>query len=149
YFLVKLLTLTPANTSMAGTTVQNLDEIATALNIGGGSQQILSDLLGIARTAVLTRRADFVTAFISNVVATHPNSPAGTLPLRFYDAMNNMTPWLALLGPVAGGHAGIFDPSAGTSAQVLGASFSITASGTSNVRAHQGVVLGPASASAG
>jgi hypothetical protein len=98
---------------------------------------------------VLTTRADFVTKFISNVVATHPNAPAGTLPLRFYDAMNNMTPWTALLGPVGGGHAGIFDPGTPTSAQVLGASFSITASGTSNVRAHQGVVLGPASASAG
>ena len=149
YILVKLLTLTPAHTIVAGTIVQNLDVIASDLAIGGGAQQMLSDVLGIARTAVLTTRADFVTKFISNVVATHPNAPAGTLPLRFYDAMNNMTPWTALLGPVGGGHAGIIDPSTPTSAQVLGAGFSITASGTSNVRAHQGVVLGAASASAG
>jgi hypothetical protein len=110
YILVKLLTLTPAHTIVAGTIVQNLDVIASDLAIGGGAQQMLSDLLGIARTAVLTTRADFVTKFISNVVATHPNAPAGTLPLRFYDAMNNMTPWTALLGPVGGGHAGIIDP---------------------------------------
>jgi len=149
YYLVRLLTLTPANSVLTGTTVQNLVDIASSLSIGGGVQQILSDLLGIARTAVLTRRADFVTAFISNVVATHPNTPAGTLPLRFYDAMNSMTPWSALLGPIGGGHAGIFDPGAPVSAQVLGASFSITANGTSNVRVHEGVVLGLAPASAG
>ena len=149
YHLVKLLTLTPANTSLTGTTVQSLVDIASSLGIGGGAQQMLSDLLGIARTTVLTRQADYVTAFISNVVATHPNTPAGTLPLRFYDAMNNMTPWSALLGPIGGGHAGIIDTAAPPSAQVLGANFSITANGTSNVRPHQGVVLGPLSASAG
>ena len=149
YYLVRLLTLTPANSVLTGTTVQSLVDIASSLSIGGGAQQIISDLLGIVRTAVLTRQADFVTAFISNVVATHPNAPAGTLPLRFYDAMNNMTPWSALFGPIGGGHAGIFDPGTPVSAQVLGASFSITASGTSNVRVHQGVMLGLASASAG
>lgn len=149
YNLVKLLTLTPANTSVSGTTVQGLDTVASALGIGGGAQQMISDLLGITRTAVLTRRADFVTTFISNVVATHPSAPAGTMPLRFYDAMNNMTPWSALFGAMPGGHPGIIDPAVPVSAQVLGASFSITASGTSNVRAHQGIVLGVAAASAG
>ena len=149
YILVKLLTLTSANSVLTGTTVESLNGIASDLSIGGGAQQMLADLLGIARTAVLMRQADFVTAFVSNVVATHPNAPAGTLPLRFYDAMNNMTPWLSLFGPIGGGHAGIFDPSAPTSAQALGANFSITANGTSNVYAHQGVVLGLGSASAG
>ena len=149
YNLVKLLTLTPANTYFSGTIVQNLVDVANSLGIGGGASQIVSDLLGIARTAALTRQSDFVTTFVSNVVATHPSAPAGTLPLRFYDAMNNVSTWGALFGPIGGGHPGIFDPSAPASAQVLGASFSITASGTSNVRAHQGVVLGPATASAG
>jgi len=149
YNLVKLLTLTPANTSVTGTTVQGLVDVASSLGIGGGAQQILSDLLGIVRTTALTRQADYVTTFISNVVATHPNAPAGTLPLRLYDAMNNMVTWSSLFGPISGGHPGIIDPAVPTSAQVLGASFSITAGGTSNVRAHQGVVLGPASASAG
>ena len=150
YNLVKLLTLTPANASLTGTTVQNLVDIASSLGIGGGAQQMISDLLGIARTAVMTRQADYITTFISNVVATHPNAPAGILPLRFYDAMNNMAPWGPLFGPISGGHPGIIDPAVATSAQVLGASFSITANGTSNVRAHQGVVLlAPASASAG
>jgi len=149
YVLVKLLTLTPANTSVAGTTVSTLDDVASALVIGGGAQQIVADVLGITRTAVQTRQVDFVTAFISNVLTTHPNAPAGTLTLRFYDAMNNVTPWSSLFGPISGGHVGIFDPATPISAQVLGASFSITANGTSNVYAHQGVVLGPASASAG
>lgn len=149
YNLVKLLTLTPANTSVTGTTVHSLVDVASSLGIGGGAQQMISDVLGIARTAVLTKQADFVTTFISNVVATHPNAPAGTLPLRFYDAMNDMGPWGTRFGPISGGHPGIMDPAVPASAQVLGAAFSITAGGTSNVRAHQGVVLGPASASAG
>ena len=149
FILVKLLTTTSANAYLSGTSVENLDGIASDLGIGGGSEQMLSDLLGIVRTRELIRHADFVTAFMSNVVVTHPNATAGTFPLRLYDAMNNMTPWPALLGQISGGHAGIIDPSAPVTAQVLGASFSITASGTSNARAHQGVVLGTASASAG
>ena len=149
YNLVKLLTLTPANTYFNGTIVQSLVDVANSVGIGGGAQQIIADLLGMPRTATLTTQAGFVTTFISNVVKPHPNAPAGTFPQRFYDAMNNMTPWSALFGPISGGHVGIFDPSVPVSAQVLGASFSITASGTSNVHVHQGVVLGPASASAG
>jgi hypothetical protein len=148
YRLVRLLTLTPANSYLSGSIEQPLINIASSLSIGGGAPQMISDTLGIARTVPLTTQAGFDTTFISNVVKPHPNAPAGTFPLRFYDALNGMTPWGTLLGP-NGAHPGILDPSVPVSAQVLGPSFSITASGTSNVRAHQGVVLGPASASAG
>ncbi len=146
--LVKLLTLTPANTSFNGTSVQSLVDVANALSVAGGAQQMLADTLGIAINAPISTQAGFVTTFISNVVKSHPNAPAGTFPLRFYDALNGMTPWNALLG-ANGAHPGIFDPSVPVSAQVLGAGFSITANGTSNVHVHQGVVLGPSAASAG
>jgi excisionase family DNA binding protein len=52
YNLVRLLTLTPANSVLTGTTVQDLVDIASSLSIGGGEQQMLSDLLGISRTSV-------------------------------------------------------------------------------------------------
>lgn len=149
YRLVRLLTLTPANTVFAGTIDASLVDVANSVGIGGGAQQLLADTLGIVRTAPLTTQAGFDTTFIANVVKSHPNAPAGTFPLRFYDAMNNMTPWGTLFGLAGNGHPGIFDPAVPPSAQVLGASFSITANGTSNVHVHQGVVLGPASASAG
>jgi hypothetical protein len=148
FTFVRLMTLTPANSILTGSIDESLNDVATAFGIGGGAQQLVADTLGIARTAPLTTQAGFVTTFVSNVVKSHPNAPAGTFPLRFYDAMNGMSPWNALLGP-NGAHPGVFDSSFPVSAQVLGAGFSITANGTSNVHVHQGVVLGSASASAG
>jgi hypothetical protein len=149
YNLVRLLTLTSANSYLSGTTVEDLTFIASTVGIGGGAQQMIADLLGISLTTELTKRPDFVTAYISNVVATHPSSPAGTLPVRLYDAMNNMATWTTLLGPASNGHPGFFDSSGVPSTQVLGTTFSITANGISNVHAHQGLVLGPSLASAG
>ncbi|HZX89677.1 MAG TPA: hypothetical protein VFE67_03470, partial [Rudaea sp.] len=68
YRLVRLLTLTPANSYLSGSIEQPLINIASSLSIGGGAPQMISDTLGIARTVPLTTQAGFDTTFISNVV---------------------------------------------------------------------------------
>jgi hypothetical protein len=140
--LIRLITETPANSVVDGTSVQSLKDIANALSIGGGYQQILADTLGIARTRELVTLPNLVNVLRTRFMATHPAMPAtGFIPITFYETMNDLTPLAATLGP-ASPHAGILDPAVSTTTTVFGPAFKLSLSGPSNVWTFQGVVLG-------
>src|SRR5690606_22076704 len=73
YSLLRILTMTPANARVAGTSIAGMQGLADALNIGGGFGQILSEALGIARNEEFITTPELVTALKRNVLATHPN----------------------------------------------------------------------------
>ncbi len=145
YAMVRILTMTPANAKVAGTSIAGLQEIADGgffgITIGGGFSQILSDALGIPRTQEFLPTETTAQALLEGVVAPHPNTgPAGELTITLWDAMNDLAPMAERLGPV-GEHPGIVDPSEPPSAQVLGPDFRMVLGAQSNLRWYDGVDL--------
>jgi hypothetical protein len=145
YAMVRILTMTPANAQVAGTSIAGLQELADGrffgITIGGGFSQILSDALGIPRTQEFLATETTAQALLEGVVATHPNTgPDGQLAITLWDAMNDLAPMAERLGPV-GDHPGIVDPAEPPSAVVLGPDFRMILGAQSNLRWYDGVDL--------
>ena len=146
YAMVRILTMTPANTQVAGTSIAGLQEIADGeffgLTIGGGFSQILSEALGIARTQEFLGTETTAAALRDGIVAPHPNTgPGGELTITLWDAMNDLSPMAERLGP-AGDHPGIVDADEPPFAQVLGPDFRMVLGARSNLRWYDGIDLG-------
>ena len=60
FSMVRLLTMTPANVVVTGTSLENLSGLADALGIGGGFHDILADTLGVPATQESASRAPTV-----------------------------------------------------------------------------------------
>jgi hypothetical protein len=141
FALVRLLTMTPANVEVTGTSIAQLRGIADALGLGGGFSQILADTLRIARTREIVTTASVVTALRTRWMASHPNVPAdGTLPVTLFDAMNDLTPLGARFGP-AGGHPGVLDPGSPPRSAVFTPAFRMVILADSNLRWLDGLQL--------
>ena len=145
YSMVRLLTMTPANAQVAGTSVAGLQELADGgffgITIGGGFSQILADSLGIGRTDEFLSTETTAQALLDNVVATHPHTgPAGELPITLWDVMNDLAPMAELLGP-AGDHPGIVDPASPPSGAVFTDEFAMVLTADSNLVWHDGIDL--------
>ncbi len=147
YSLVRVLTMTPANAVVAGTSVEGLQDIADGailgIEIGGGFNQILADTLGVARTTEIVGTTAVVAAMQAKWMASHPAlaPTGGRIPVTMYDALNDLAPLGPKLGP-AGGHPGVLDPAAPPSGTVLLPSFKVVLKALSNLRWKDGVVLG-------
>ena len=146
YAMVRILTMTPANAQVAGTSIAGLQEIADGgffgITIGGGFSQILSEALGIARTREFLATETTAEALRDGVVAPHPNTgPNGELTVTLWDAMNDLAPMAERLGP-AGGHPGIVDAADPPFSEVLGPDFRMVLGARSNLRWYDGVDLG-------
>ncbi|TVR00474.1 MAG: hypothetical protein EA398_11250 [Deltaproteobacteria bacterium] len=146
YALVRLLTMTPANVSVDGTSIAGLQELADGgffgITIGGGFSQILADALGIARTDSIVSIDSAAAAFRDRFVASHPEvDEDGALRVSLYDALRELSPVGDRLGP-AGGHPGIFDPSFTPRAALKGPDFQMRLGATSNLRWVEGLRLG-------
>jgi hypothetical protein len=134
FALVRLLTMTPANVDVTGTSSESLRELADALGIGGGYSQILSDALGIARTDVVVSTASLVESFKENLVGTHPNAgDDATLAISLKDALTDLSTLSERYGPT-GSHPGVIDPSVPPSGAVLGPDFTLRVVAESNLR---------------
>ncbi len=142
YSLVRLLTMTPANVDVSGTSIEGLEELAGALSILGlDFREILADTLGIGATDEVVGTAAVVDALKTNLLASHPRTgPNGEIPITLYDAMNDLAPLATTLGP-AGGHPGIVDPSSPPHGVVLDDDFLMTIVAESNLRWLDGVDL--------
>lgn len=141
FALVRLLTMTPANVEVTGTSIAQLRGIADALRLGGGFSQILADTLRIPRTREIVTTPSVVSALRTRWMASHPNMPSdGTLPVTLYDAMNDLTPLASRFGP-AGGHPGVLDPSSPPRSQVFTSSFRMLIVADSNLRWLDGIQL--------
>jgi len=141
FALVRLLTMTPANVEVTGTSIAQLRGIADALGLGGGFSQILAETLRIPRNREIVTTASVVTALRTRWMASHPNFPAdGTLPVTLYDAMNDLTPLAARFGP-AGGHPGVLDPASPPRSAVFTPAFRMVIIADSNLRWLDGLQL--------
>jgi hypothetical protein len=145
YSLVRLLTMTPANVVVKGTSIAGLQNIADGailgIKIGGGFNQVLSDTLGIPRTQEIVSTGSAANALQTQWMASHPAlAPTGNIPVTLYDAMNDLMPLGTVLGP-AGGHPGIVDPSVPPKSVVFGPDFKMLINATSNLRWRDGVVM--------
>jgi len=141
YALVRLLTMTPANVVVDGTSIAGLKDVADGLNVGGGFREILSDMLGIALTTEIVSTANASSAIESGVIATHPNiGPSGGFEVNLYDVMNDLAPLGTRFGP-SGSHPGILDPAFTPNSVIFGPNFLMTIVANSNLRWLDGLDL--------
>lgn len=140
YAMVRLLTMTPANVDVSGTTSSGLAELADQLSwILPDYGQILADVLGIGRTASVITTESLVASFRDNFVGSHPAaSEGGKLGLTLADALSNLSTLADRYGPVDG-HPGVLDPSFPVQGQVFGPDFKMVAVADSNLRLVEGV----------
>lgn len=140
YAMVRLLTMTPANVDVSGTSSEGLAELADALSwIIDDYGTILSDVLAIPRTEPVITTASLVASFRDNFVATHPAAAeGGKLGLTLADALSNLATLTDRYGPV-GGHPGVLDPSFPVQGEVFGPNFKMVAQADSNLRLVEGV----------
>lgn len=145
YALVRLLTMTPANVQVAGTSIAGLQELADGsffgITIGGGFGQILADSLGISRTTEITGTEAVVQALREYLIATHPAAtPDGRMPVTLHDALNDMRPLGERFGP-AGDHPGVVDPAVAAYGQVFEDDSAMVLTASSNLQWIDGVDL--------
>jgi len=143
--MYRLVTMTPANVNVAGTSIQGMEDIASTLSTFGlldSFNEILSDALAIPIDAPIVQTPAIVGAMRDNVLATHPNMlPGPAMPVTMLDALSDMTT-LGAKFDAAGAHPGFVDAAAGTFSKVLLDTFEMTMVATSNLHWHDGVALG-------
>jgi len=110
YSMIRILTMTPANVVVAGTSLSRLQGVADFLNIGGGFGQIMADSLGLARTQEFVSTANLVWSLQKNFLATHPAfNGQSKFEITLEDALTDMGTLADRYGPV-GGHPGVISP---------------------------------------
>ena len=145
YALVRLLTMTPANVRVAGTSIEGLQELADGsffgIRIGGGFSQILADALGISRTTEIAGTLSTADSLRENLIATHPAATEdGFMPITLFDALRDLTPLGERFGPI-GDHPGAVDNSVPPFGAVFGPDFRMLLRAASNLRWVDGVDL--------
>lgn len=141
FALIRILTMTPANSKVDGTSMETLAGIANFLNLGGGFTDILADTLDIPRTEEFLDTAPVAEAMRTNLLASHPAiGPNGFIPFTLEDALTDLATLGERLGP-SGNHPGITDPSFVTEGRVFGDDFVMHAEVTSNLRVLDGADL--------
>jgi hypothetical protein len=141
YAMVRLLTMTPANARVAGTSIEFLALVSDAFGIGGGFAQILSDTLEIGRTEEFLTTDVVVASLQENLLATHPVMAGNDfIPITLRDALTDMRTLGQKLGP-KDGHPGVLSPGFDTVGPVLGPDFRMQVVADSNLRVLDGVDL--------
>ncbi len=141
YSFVRLLTMTPKNSVVDGTSVQNLKSVANNLRVGGGFSEILGHTFGIPVTQEIVSTPGAVKALQDFWMASHPEVlPNAKLPITLYDAMQDFASLKERFGP-KGGHPGLLDPSFTPNSVVFGPDFQLELEATSNLRWMDGVDL--------
>jgi hypothetical protein len=139
YALVRILTMTPANSQVEGTSIEGIQEIADFVNLGGGFSQILADSLQIERTEEFLTTDVVVESIRENLIATHPNTNSdGSIPITLADALDDLDPISSRLGPV-GDHPGVLDPDFPCGSELLTEEFALNVVAQSNLRVLDGI----------
>jgi hypothetical protein len=139
YSMVRLLTMTPANVVVDGTSSESLRNLADALNVGGGYSQILAEALGIPRTAPVVSTPAMVAAFKEHFVASHPaTTDDGNMRFTLADALSNLDTMTGRYGP-QDGHPGVIDPTFPVHGEVFTDDFQMRAVAESNLRVVDGI----------
>ena len=139
YAMVRILTMTPANVDVVGTSSENLAALADALGIGGGYGEILANALGIPRTQEIVSTDSLVRAFQENFVASHPNiGDDAQLDFFLADALSDLATMTDRYGPT-GDHPGIVAPDFVVNGEVFGPQFLMRAVANSNLQTVDGL----------
>ncbi|MBA3550490.1 MAG: hypothetical protein H0T76_28780 [Nannocystis sp.] len=142
YSLVRILTMTPSNSKVEGTSIAGMQGLADGLGIGGGFAQILAESLGIARTEEFITTPELVLALQSNLLATHPalKGDGTRIPINLDDALKDLSTLTTKLGPT-GAHPGVLAPGFESFSEVLTPEFRMEVEANSNLRLLDGVDL--------
>ncbi len=139
YAMVRILTMTPANVDVSGTSSSSLQSLADALGVGGGYSEILADALGIPRTQEIVSTDALVFAFQNAFVGSHPGvSEDGTIAIYLSDALADLATMSKTLGPTET-HPGLVDPEFVVTGEVFGPNFAMNAVAESNLRLVDGL----------
>ncbi|MCA9545193.1 MAG: hypothetical protein KC613_12405 [Myxococcales bacterium] len=139
FALVRLLTMTPANVIVRGTSIEFMQALSDIADIGGGFAQILADTLQIPRTQEIVPSEAVVRALKDHLIAPHPGtSPDGRLLVTLGDVLADMAPLSEKLGP-AGGHPGVLDPAFRPRGIILTDDFRMRVRAQSRIRVFEGL----------
>lgn len=140
YALVRLLTMTPANVDVSGTTSEQLANLVDALASVGEVppfSQVLADALGLERTQPMVSEEALVMSLREHFVGSHPEvGPEKELEVTLADALADLTTLADRYGPV-GEHPGIIAGEVGGA--VFGPDFQMVVTADSNLRIVDGI----------
>lgn len=143
FAMVRIMTMTPANSVVDGTSLESMEGLANFLSwFTGGFSEVLAESMKIPRTAEFLDTAVVVASLRENLLATHPEiSAEGKITVTLADALSDMATVGPRLGPV-GDHPGVLVPGYPTAGQVFGPDFQMKVVADSNLRILDGVDLG-------
>jgi hypothetical protein len=146
FALVRMLTMTPANAVVKGTSLEPMAN--TLANINDPDlkfSKVLADTLGISQASPFITLEVLVAALKKTLLASHPNvdNDVGLLKITLWDAANDMQPLSEVYGPVDG-HPGILYPDSGgftTTSNALTERFKMRVVAQSNLKWVDGIDL--------
>ncbi|MFV8754693.1 hypothetical protein ACNOYE_29450 [Nannocystaceae bacterium ST9] len=142
FSMVRILTMTPANSVVDGTSLDTVAGLSNfLLGLSGGFSQLLASSLEIAETDEFLATGPIVASMRSNLLESHPEVlPGGKLALYLSDALADLETLGTRLGPV-GDHPGILVPDFPVHGEVFGPDFKMKVEAESNLRVLDGIDL--------
>ncbi|WP_437831356.1 hypothetical protein [Sorangium sp. So ce1153] len=116
FALVRLLTMTPANANVTGTSLEDLKYLADVNPSVLNFPRMLAEALGIEPTDPFVSLDALIPALQQQLLGTHPaipNPDGVKMPVTLYDALFDLQPLSEELGP-SGDHPGVLVPDDGT-----------------------------------
>lgn len=146
----KLLTMTAQSADVSGTDFENLQEVADVLSSYVNKttgEPLLQDFatllamtLGVDADENVIAIDAIAQAIASTLLASHPNTQNGKIPVTLQDGLEDMATLGKRFGPV-GEHPGFIPKGANPSAKVMLDHFAITLTGISNLVYQDGINL--------
>lgn len=143
FAMVRIMTMTPANSKVEGTSLEDVEDLAEFMTYfgDGGFPALLAESLEIATTDEFLDTASVVASLKEHLIATHPEvSDEGKIVVTLADALTDMATLADRLGPV-GEHPGILVADFPTHGEVFGPDFQMNVIAESNLRILDGVDL--------
>lgn len=142
FSMVRILTMTPANSVVTGTSLESVQGISDFFDFfTGGFSGMMAESLKIAVTDEFLDTGSVVASLRQNLIGTHPEvSNDGKITVTLADALADMGTLAERLGPV-GEHPGILVPDFPTHGEVFGPDFQMNVVAESNLRVLDGVDL--------
>jgi hypothetical protein len=141
YALVRLLTMSPSNSDVRGTSIEFLQGVSDFLGIGGGFAQMLADNLEIGRTEEFLDTAVVAWSLQQHYLGSHPGiTEGGGIPFTLADALSDLSTLATKLGPTPD-HPGVVAPGFVPHGVVLGPEFRMKVTADSNIRIFEGLSL--------
>jgi hypothetical protein len=142
FSMVRILTMTPANSVVNGTSLESVQGVTDFFDFfTGGFSEMLAESLEIAVTDEFLDTQNVVYSLRQNLLATHPEiAPDGKITITLADALADMATLSTRLGPV-GDHPGVLVSDYPTHGEVFGPDFQMSVVAESNLRVLDGVDL--------